>query len=99
MELESELKINFQDYKIIGNIGVGSFGPVFLVENNNTHKRYAAKVSYKEYTNEVDQVYFSTLMQSYSKLDNPAIAKIEGFHITYFFDEKRFSILNKNLQN
>lgn len=76
--MESELKVNLQDYKIIGTLGIGSFGQVFLVENVNTHQKYSAKVSYKEFTNEVDQVYFSTLMETFSKLDNPAVHKIDG---------------------
>lgn len=92
--MESESKIDLQGYKIIDTIGIGPFGQVFLVENNDTQKQYAAKVSYKEFTNEVDQVYFASLMNSFSRLQNPAIQKIEGFNLVNFFGEKRFTILN-----
>lgn len=93
--MESELKVNLQDYKIIGTLGIGSFGQVFLVENVNTHQKYSAKVSYKEFTNEVDQVYFSTLMETFSKLDNPAVHKIDGYNIINFFNENRLTVLTK----
>lgn len=91
--MQSESIVDLKEYKIIGILGSGSFGHLYLVENVSTHQKYTAKVSHKEFTNEVDQVYFSTLMNSYSKLENSAITKLQGFNIVNFFDENNFTII------
>lgn len=95
--MDSELITNLQDYKIIGTLGCGSFGQTFLVENVKTHQKYAAKVSHKEFTNEVDQVYFASIMKTFSELQNPAFIKIAGINLTDFFSQNHFTILNDYL--
>lgn len=95
--MESELTANLQDYKIVGTLGCGSFGQVFLVENIKTHKKYAAKISHKEFTNEVDQVYFTTIMGTYAKLHNTAFIKLIGINTVDFFGQNHLTIINDYL--
>lgn len=55
-------KIHLDKYKILGEIGKGNMGHVFLVEDNNIHKKYAMKIVFD------DSVNIKALRNEYSIL-------------------------------
>lgn len=84
--------INLNDFKIIKNIDDGQFGAVYLVESQDTHKKYAAKVIKHECNTENDQNSFSNDINFYLKIKNPAILNILGYSLKDF-DQKPFPTL------
>lgn len=79
-----DYKVNLKDYKNIKQIGSGSFGAVFLVENSKTKIKYAAKVSHKEYKQEEGEPAFLNEVKMQINLNNPAILKLMGFSLYNF---------------
>ena len=75
---EDELKVfNFEEYKIITQLGQGSFGKIYLVQNSNNELFTMKKLVYSE---ELD---VQTVIKEYKmcyKLKHPNVVKILGIY-------------------
>ena len=67
-------EFNIEDFKVIKKIGEGTFGEIFLIENKEDHKLYAAKEM-----KSADES-FSKEIKSYSKVNNQAILTTYGYY-------------------
>lgn len=67
----------FGDYKIIGEIGAGGMGQVFLAENVHHHKKYALKVLPEESSKDSNfRRRFFDEARVMSELDHPHIVRV-----------------------
>lgn len=76
--------IDLNDYKIIKAIGSGSFGIVYLIEQESTHKFYSAKVSKFNIETVQDQKSFFHELEALSKTNHPSILSFLGFNLKNF---------------
>ena len=75
--LESEPRLS--DFKIIKQLGIGSFGRVLLVQHNKTKVQYALKVLDKgKQMNEQDKENFLREVEIMYKIHHPNIVKLFG---------------------
>jgi aurora kinase len=75
--LEPEPKI--QDFEIIKELGVGSFGKVFLVTHKKTKAQYAIKaIDKKNKTNIEEKPYFRREIEIMYKVHHPNVVKLFG---------------------
>ena len=75
--LEPEPKIT--DFKLIKDLGVGSFGRVFLVQHNVTQAQYAIKAIDKRIKDNIDEkLYFKREMEIMYKIHHPNVVKLFG---------------------
>lgn len=86
--------INLGNYEIIKQIGKGAFGEVYLVEDKNTHRSYAAKVAIKN-TNDLFQEYnLNNEIKICYTTKYPSILKFIGFSPTNFKSEPYPTIIS-----
>ncbi|KAK8892311.1 hypothetical protein M9Y10_029537 [Tritrichomonas musculus] len=97
--MHSELIFNIKDYKIVGTLGNGSFGQVFLAENINTHQKFAAKVSHQKFSTDEDYVNISTQIEALSKFRNPSVLSVFKFSPINFLAEPYPVILTDYMSN
>lgn len=57
-KLDDKLIININEFTKVKKIGKGAFGDVYLVENKNTHKIYAAKETLSNKPYEITDLKF-----------------------------------------
>lgn len=91
--------------QIIGILGNGSFGQVFLVKNASTNMKFATKISAKTFSDENELNYIDSL----SKIENPSILKINDIQFKNILNENHLilttryfsegSINNLNISN
>ena len=87
--------INIEEFKVIDPIGVGGFGKVYLVENEKTHEKFAAKVSVNRYLTYQEQMVFFSEIEVLAKTKNPAVLTFYGFSLTNFHQENYPTILTR----
>jgi aurora kinase len=74
---EREAKI--QDFEIIKELGVGSFGNVFLVKHKGTQAEYAIKaIDKRSKANEEEKPYFKREVEVMYKIHHPNVVKLYG---------------------
>lgn len=99
---QNSVKIDLTNYTKKKLIGRGSFGFVFLAEDNETHEQYAAKISP---INDADtSKAFLRELQILMKIAHPTILQFKGYSLVDFDGEENPTILtayqpNGSLQN
>ena len=75
--LEPEPKIT--DFKIVKELGAGSFGHVYLVKHKTTNAEYAIKaIDKRDKTNQEEKPYFRREIEVMYKLHHPNVVKLYG---------------------
>ena len=102
--LEREPKIT--DFTIIKELGVGSFGRVFLVRHNVTQALYAIKAIDKRIKDNIEEKpYFQREMEIMYKIHHPNVVKLFGhfedntycyFIMEYISRGNLYSLIEKN---
>lgn len=77
----SKNKINLKQYNQKKRIGSGSYGEVFIIEHKKTQAQYAAKISFKSFSqfNEDELKNHLREVEIISKADFPSIVKFIGY--------------------
>ncbi len=76
-KLEPEPKI--QDFEIKKELGVGSFGKVYLVIHKKTNVKYAIKaIDKRNKTNQEEKPYFRREIEIMYKVHHPNVVKLFG---------------------
>ena len=103
-------EFNSEDYNILKIIGEGTFGQIFLVENNKTHYKYALKkITANQKTElEISKQEFDLLMKLSQENEKLHLVKIYGVQIKqldkfnlvlYVLMEAAISDWEKEIQN
>ena len=95
--LLQRMYVNIESYKKIEHIGSGSFGEVFLVENQITQKKYAAKVILSANNGKPKDIQSEFFI--YSKTKHPAIIQFHGLSMKDFDNKRNPTILLEYMPN
>lgn len=79
-------------FKIIEEIDRGNQSIVYLVEEYETKRKYAAKVCSESYQKEIEQKLTIREIDILSKLKHPAVVRMRGFSLSNF-DLKPFPVI------
>lgn len=90
--------INLEDFKIIKQIGRGSFGSVFLICDITTSIKYFAKISYKTKPNSKKNAFIREI-SAYLKIVHPAILPIYGYSHKDFKGKDHPTIILEYMKN
>lgn len=77
----SDFILDLNKFRTIESIGEGQFGKVYLVEENETGERYAAKVNKTGCADITDQRTFFNEVETYSKAKYPTILRFIGYNL------------------
>ena len=98
-----EFEVNINDYEISkcpnNRIGAGSASTVFIAENKNSKKKFAAKVIMKKYSDEDNLLRINREIEILVSCVHPTIIKFYGFSKVSFNGTKKaviFMELEKN---
>lgn len=94
-----DLIVDLNKYTVRGKLEEGQYTYVYLIEEKNTGKKFAAKVSKLECVKMTEQKLFFEELTVYSKVKYPSILSLEGFNLTNFEEEHFPTILTPYMPN
>ena len=87
---------NLSDFEIKRELGIGSYGKVYLVNHKKTKAEYALKIIDKiDSFNQSQKTYFNREVEIMYKLNHPNIAKL----FSHFEDNKNCYLLMQYIPN
>ena len=92
--MEGIPEFNSMEFKILKTLGRGSFGSVKLVENEKTHKQYAAKEQFDE-----SEDSFQKEFKTYKKTKNAAVLSLLGYSPKNFKLKERLTLFTEYMKN
>ena len=98
---QKEQSFNLNDFKIMDKIGKGSFGKVFTIQEKETNKIYAAKISQNDF-NEISESQRVDLVREINinaKVYHPAIIRFVGFSPVDFNGQDNIVIITDYISN
>lgn len=100
-EAEKKPSFDLNDFIKGKKIGYGSFGMVFIIEEKNTNKIYAAKVAKKDFKDleHEEQVNLIREININSKLDHPAVIRFVGLSPVDFDGYNNIVIATEFIKN
>lgn len=90
---------DLDEYEVKKFLGKGACGEVYLVENKNTKKLYAAKISLDRCISKKEQIHFFAELQTFINTENPAILKFFGFNLFNFKKDPFTTLILEYLPN
>lgn len=91
--------LDLKEYKILNNIGSGSFSTVFLVKSKKTGKEYAAKISNfmvdEETKGDDEIIMLFREINLISLLHHPSVLKFIGYSPNNFENDPKPTILTE----
>lgn len=94
-----EFKVDLNNFTIIGSLGKGAFGSVYLIEHKENKKRFAAKVSQYSSESLQHQKSFLQELKAYSKVKHQAVLSFYGFNMTDFKNQPFPTIITEYMPN
>lgn len=91
--------IDLDEFKIVEKIGEGMFGKVYLVEEIQTKKLFAAKVIKDGYSNSDEQRKLFQEISSLACIKNPAVLLFYGFNLNDFDHNLYPTIITEYMPN